>query len=76
MLTFDLLILDVMLPSLVGWQILSRLRQAGRDGSVLFLIARDAVHAHAQGFELGADDYLVKPFAFSESLARVRSAAL
>jgi two-component system copper resistance phosphate regulon response regulator CusR len=72
-LELDLVILDVMLPSLDGWQVLSRLRHAGRQAPVLFLTARDAVHERVQGFELGADDYLVKPFAFSELLARVRS---
>src|SRR3984885_8830010 len=70
---FDLIILDVMLPSLDGWQVLTRLRQAGRATQVLLLTARDAVHERVRGFELGADDYLVKPFAFSELLARVRA---
>ena len=70
---FDLLILDVMLPGLDGWQVLTRLRQAGRRAPVLILTARDAVHERVRGFELGGDDYLVKPFAFSELLARVRS---
>jgi two-component system, OmpR family, copper resistance phosphate regulon response regulator CusR len=70
---FDLVILDVMLPVLDGWQVLTRLRQGGRETPVLFLTARDAVHERVRGFGLGADDYLVKPFAFSELLARVRS---
>ena len=70
---FDLIILDVMLPVLDGWQVLTRLRQAGRKALILMLTARDAVHERVHGFELGADDYLVKPFAFSELLARVRS---
>jgi two-component system, OmpR family, copper resistance phosphate regulon response regulator CusR len=69
----DLIILDVMLPALDGWRVLARLRESGRRMLVLFLTARDAVHERVHGFELGADDYLVKPFAFSELLARVRS---
>ncbi len=69
----DLLILDVMLPDLDGWQVLQTLRAAGREMPVLFLTARDQVEDRVRGLELGADDYLVKPFAFSELLARVRT---
>lgn len=69
----DLIILDVMLPGLDGWEVLARLRQAHKQTLVLLLTARDAVHERVRGFELGADDYVVKPFAFSELLARVRS---
>lgn len=70
---YDLLILDVILPTLEGWSILAELRRAGKKIPVLFLTARDRVQDRVNGLELGADDYLVKPFAFSELLARVRS---
>jgi two-component system, OmpR family, copper resistance phosphate regulon response regulator CusR len=70
---YDLLILDIMLPQRDGWSILSELRQSGDRTPVLVLTARDAVADRVKGLELGADDYLVKPFAFSELLARVRS---
>jgi len=71
--TYDLIILDVMLPGLDGWKVLQALRAAGKDMPVLFLTARDSVDDRVKGLELGADDYLVKPFAFSELLARVRT---
>ena len=70
---YDLLILDVMLPGLDGWQLLQALRRSGNALPVLFLTARDQVEDRVKGLELGADDYLVKPFAFSEFLARVRT---
>jgi two-component system copper resistance phosphate regulon response regulator CusR len=70
---YDLLILDVMLPGRDGWSVLTELRQAGKQTPVLFLSARDTVHSRVKGLEMGADDYLVKPFAFAELLARVRS---
>ncbi|MGI9087150.1 MAG: heavy metal response regulator transcription factor [Chthoniobacterales bacterium] len=71
--SFDLLIVDVMLPKKDGWQVVEELRGAGLRTPILFLTARDAVRDRVKGLELGADDYLVKPFAFSELLARVRS---
>ncbi|TRZ91985.1 MAG: response regulator [Rhodocyclaceae bacterium] len=70
---YDLVVLDVMLPSLDGWQVLDGLRRAGKDVPVLFLTARDQVTDRVKGLELGADDYLVKPFAFAELLARART---
>ena len=69
----DLAVLDVMLPGIDGWQVLQGIRRAGKETPVLFLTARDAVEDRVKGLELGADDYLVKPFAFSELLARVRT---
>lgn len=70
---YDLIVLDVMLPDIDGWRILQSLRQSGNDVPVLFLTARDAVEDRVKGLELGADDYLVKPFVFTELLARVRA---
>jgi two-component system copper resistance phosphate regulon response regulator CusR len=69
---YDLIVLDVMLPGMDGWKVIGELR---RDSQVpvLFLTARDQVEDRVKGLELGADDYLVKPFAFSELLARIRT---
>jgi two-component system copper resistance phosphate regulon response regulator CusR len=70
---YDLVVLDVMLPGIDGWQVLKALRDAGRQVPVLFLTARDDVDDRVRGLEAGADDYLAKPFAFAELLARVKS---
>jgi two-component system copper resistance phosphate regulon response regulator CusR len=70
---FDLLIVDIMLPKKDGWTLVKELRDAGLNTPVIFLTARDSVRDRVKGLELGADDYVVKPFAFSELLARVRS---
>lgn len=70
---YDLVILDVMLPGMDGRQVLTKMRNAQKEMPVLFLTARDHVDDRVKGLELGADDYLVKPFAFSELLARVRT---
>jgi two-component system response regulator MprA len=69
----DLVILDLMLPGIDGLEVCSRLRSAGDDISVLMLTARDTVADRVAGFETGADDYLVKPFALEELLARVKA---
>ncbi|MCU0896742.1 MAG: heavy metal response regulator transcription factor [Burkholderiales bacterium] len=71
--SYDLVVLDIMLPGIDGWSVLRGLREHGETVPVLFLTARDHVDDRVKGLELGADDYLVKPFAFSELLARVRS---
>ncbi len=70
---YDLIILDVMLPKLDGFGILTALRKINPNVRVLFLTARDNIEDRVKGLELGADDYLVKPFAFSELLARIRT---
>lgn len=70
---FDLVILDVMLPGLDGWQLVQVVRKRSAHTPVLFLTARDAVEDRVRGLELGADDYLVKPFSYAELLARVRT---
>ena len=69
---FALVILDVMLPGLNGWQVLHAMRERGLQMPVMFLTARDQVEDRVKGLELGAEDYLVKPFSFAELLARVR----
>ncbi len=69
---YDLAILDIMLPGLDGWSILETARRAGRATPVLFLTARDDIDDRVRGLEAGADDYLVKPYAYAELLARVR----
>lgn len=69
----DLILLDVMLPRRDGWEVLRSLRSGGHSTPVICLTARDAVEDRVHGLELGADDYLPKPFAFSELLARIRT---
>lgn len=70
---YDGILLDVMMPKLDGYELLRRLRARGVDTPVLFLTARDAVADRVRGLDLGADDYLVKPFDFDELLARIRA---
>ncbi len=70
---YDVIILDLMLPGLDGLSILKKLRAEGRQSHVLILTAKDTVDDRITGLNLGADDYLVKPFAFQELLARVRA---
>jgi two-component system copper resistance phosphate regulon response regulator CusR len=70
---YELIVLDVMLPDVDGWRIVRALREAGKTTPVLFLSARATVEDRVKGLELGADDYLVKPFAFTELLARVHT---
>jgi DNA-binding response OmpR family regulator len=70
---YDVIVLDLMLPGMDGLEILRRLRELGRKGHVLILTARDGVDDRVAGLDLGADDYLVKPFAMDELLARVRA---
>jgi two-component system, OmpR family, response regulator len=70
---YDAILLDVMLPELDGFEVCRQLRQRGRWAPVLMLTARDDVDDRVRGLDAGADDYLVKPFSFSELLARVRA---
>jgi DNA-binding response OmpR family regulator len=71
--TFEVVILDLMLPKLDGLTILDRIRKSGIGTHILVLTAKDAVEDRVRGLNLGADDYLVKPFSFDELLARVRA---
>jgi two-component system, OmpR family, response regulator len=70
---YDVIVLDVMLPKLDGFELCRRLREAGRWAPVLMLTARDGVGDRIAGLDVGADDYLVKPFSFGELLARLRA---
>ena len=70
---YDLILLDVMLPGIDGWEVLSRYREGGGNSPVMMLTARDAVEDKVRGLDSGADDYLTKPFALTELLARVRA---
>jgi two-component system, OmpR family, response regulator len=71
--SYDAIILDLMLPRRDGWSLLHALRQAGKRTPVLILTARDAIEERVRGLDLGADDYLLKPFALTELMARVRA---
>ncbi|HEU0035875.1 MAG TPA: response regulator transcription factor [Kofleriaceae bacterium] len=70
---YDVIVLDLMLPKLDGMTVLQRLRAEGARAAVLVLTARDGLDDRVRGLDLGADDYLVKPFAFAELVARVRA---
>lgn len=70
---YDLLVLDLMLPHMDGIEVCRRLRAAGKDVRILMLTAKDAIEDRVLGLESGADDYLIKPFSFSELLARVKA---
>ncbi|MFS1511658.1 response regulator transcription factor [Chengkuizengella sp. SCS-71B] len=69
----DLLILDIMMPVMDGWEVCSRIREGGSQMPILMLTAKDEVSDRVKGLDTGADDYLVKPFALQELLARVRA---
>jgi two-component system copper resistance phosphate regulon response regulator CusR len=72
---FDLILLDVMLPGLQGWDVLEAMRAEGIDVPVIFVTARDGVDERVKGLRMGGDDYIVKPFAFAELVARIHVAA-
>ncbi len=69
----DLIILDVMMPQIDGWEVCRRIRAGGSDVPILMLTAKDEVADRVKGLDLGADDYLIKPFSLEELLARVRA---
>ena len=71
---FDQILLDVMMPAKTGWDLLIEMRQEGRETPVIFVTARDTVEERIKGLKLGADDYVIKPFAFNELLARIEVA--
>ncbi len=70
---YDVIVLDVMLPSVDGLKVCRRIRDRGRNASILMLTAKDTLEDRVRGLDAGADDYLVKPFAFEELLARIRA---
>jgi len=70
---YDVIVLDVMLPDVDGFEVCRRIREAGQWAPVLMLTARDGVRDRVEGLDVGADDYLTKPFAFAEHLARLRA---
>ena len=70
---FDMILLDVMLPARSGWELLTAIRNAGHEIPVIFVSALDAVEERVKGLQLGADDYVVKPFAFDELVARIET---
>jgi DNA-binding response OmpR family regulator len=68
---FDVILLDVMLPAMTGWDLLEKIRENGKETPVVFVTARDTVEERVKGLKLGAEDYVIKPFAFSELVARM-----
>ena len=70
---YDLVILDIMMPKVDGFEVIKKLRNKGNHTSVLMLTARDSAEDKVKGLDLGADDYIVKPFDFNELLARIRA---
>lgn len=71
--TYDLIVLDIMLPKVNGYEVIKKLRENKNEIAVLMLTARDSIEDKIKGLDLGADDYLIKPFDFGEFLARIRA---